>query len=71
MKIIPIYFSIALFFGFMVVYLNVNDYNLIIKKPIKELDGKLDYVDNNNVCYKYHKKDILCPLDINIKTILQ
>ena len=53
----------------MVVYLSINDYNIIIKKPIKEINGKLDYVDNNDVCYKYDKKDILCPLDTNIKII--
>ena len=70
MKIIPIYFSISLFFGFLIVYLLKGDYNIIIKKPIKDLKGKLDFVDNNNVCYKYHKKDVLCPFDTKIKTIL-
>jgi len=60
MEIIPLYFILTLFITFFILYLFKPDPKVIIKYPNMNNDVSDLYVDDNNVCYKYHKTDINC-----------
>lgn len=59
-KIIPLYFFLALFIGFLYVYMTAPKPKIVIKYPTLENAGKITYVDDNNVCYRYQKTEIPC-----------
>jgi hypothetical protein len=54
-KIIPFYVFIGLFFGVLVIYALTPPPKVIIKHPTLDNAGKVIYVDNSGVCYKYKK----------------
>lgn len=54
------YFSIALFIGFLFIYVTFPTPKVIIKHPNPQNAGKTTYVDNNGICYKYRKERIEC-----------
>lgn len=60
MKIIIEYFIFAVFVTFLILYLNQPKPMIIIKEP--NINNKISdqYVDDNNVCYKYHRKEVNC-----------
>lgn len=59
-EIIPEYFYITLFISFLVLYLVAPEPKIVVKYPdIQNAESTL-YVDDNNVCYRYKKKEITC-----------
>ena len=63
MRIILLYFIIALFIGFLIIYVIAPPPKIVIKYPNLNNVGKHVYVDDNNVCYKYKKVNVSCPID--------
>ena len=60
MKILIIYFLISILISFTVLYLLSPEPKIIIKYP--KIEDKVSglYVDDNNICYRYHKEEIKC-----------
>jgi hypothetical protein len=58
MKIEPIYFLTALFVTMFVMYIGYPKPEVIIKYPLPEQEVSDVYVDDNHVCYKYHRKEV-------------
>ena len=58
-KLIPIYFISALFITMFILYLLYPDPIVIIKHPSPEQATSDVYVDDNDVCYRYHRKEIM------------
>ena len=53
------YFLLSLFIGFLLVYITAPKPEMIIKHPtLKNHDTT--YIDEMNVCYKYHKQEVDC-----------
>jgi hypothetical protein len=63
MKFVSIYFFIALFLGFFIVYANAPSPDIVIKFPNLKNAENIMYVDIDDVCYKYTKKKIACPVN--------
>jgi hypothetical protein len=57
----PLIFLIALCLGLFYTYITAPAPHIIIKYPTPFNAGKITYVDNNNVCYKYRIKKVECP----------
>lgn len=58
MKLIPIYFISAMFLTMFILYLLYPEPDIIVKHPSPENDISDVYVDDNGVCYRYHRKEI-------------
>ena len=56
----PIAFFISLFIGFLVAYSIMPQPKIIVKYPTPENAGKVIYMDNKGVCYKYTSKEVKC-----------
>jgi hypothetical protein len=50
---------IGLFIGFLIVYAIFRP-QVIIEQPTEENVGKVTYVDEAGVCYKYKKEEVAC-----------
>jgi hypothetical protein len=59
----PFYFLIALCVGLFYTYITAPVPQIIIKYPTPFNAGKITYVDQNDVCYKYQIKKVTCPKD--------
>jgi hypothetical protein len=59
----PLYFLIALCIGLLYTYITAPQPQVIIKYPTPFNAGKITYVDQNHVCYKYQMKRVNCPAD--------
>jgi hypothetical protein len=59
----PLYFLIALTVGLIFTYLTAPQPQMVIKYPTPFNAGKVTYVDQNDVCYKYQMKKVTCPVD--------
>lgn len=59
-KIIPFYFILSVFFGFLILYLLSPKPQIIVKKPNINSEISDLYIDDNNVCYKYKRQEINC-----------
>lgn len=59
----PLYFLIALCLGLLYTYVSAPVPQVIIKYPTPFNAGKVTYVDQNDVCYKYQIKKVSCPND--------
>jgi len=60
MKIIPLYFLISICIGFIILYLIYPKPEIILLYPSVNNSISDTYVDDNNVCYKYHRKQVSC-----------
>lgn len=61
MEIIIEYFLLSMLITFIILYLTYPKPKVILKYPsIKNKISDL-YKDTNNVCYRYHKRDVTCP----------
>ncbi len=60
MKIITEYFLLAMFLTFIYLYLTQPKPKIIIKEPNVKDAVSDSYIDDNDVCYKYHRKEINC-----------
>ncbi len=64
-------FWIALAVGFLIAYMVSPRPTVVYKYPTLENAGKVTYVDNTGVCYKYKATEIRCPDDkLNVKPIV-
>ncbi len=52
------YFIISMFITMFILYLIYPKPEIIIKHPVPEQNVSDVYVDDNNVCYRYHRKEI-------------
>lgn len=59
----PLYFLIALCVGLIFTYFTAPEPQVVIKYPTPFNAGKVTYVDQNDVCYKYQMKKVTCPTD--------
>jgi len=59
MEIIPFYVILGMFVGMFIMYVFFsNTTNIVLKEPTLENCGKITYLDDSGVCYKYKKKKI-------------
>jgi len=63
MKFVSIYFFVAIFVGFLFVYITKLEPKIVIKNPNPDNIDDITYIDDNKVCYKYKKEKVKCPLD--------
>ena len=69
-QIDPFVFLVSLFLGILISYIFRKEPRIIIKHPTPENAGKITYVDDAGICYRYKAKEIDCPSDkSNIKQI--
>uniref|UniRef100_A0A6C0BLB6 Uncharacterized protein n=1 Tax=viral metagenome TaxID=1070528 RepID=A0A6C0BLB6_9ZZZZ len=59
----PLSFLIALCVGLLYTYLSAPHPQIVIKYPTPYNAGKITYIDQNDVCYKYHIRKVTCPTD--------
>ena len=61
MNIIIEYVLIGIFVTFIVLYMTSPKPRVILKYP--SLKNKISdmYVDDNNICYRYHRTQVKCP----------
>jgi hypothetical protein len=54
------WFWIAIGFGFLIAYIIVPLPTVVYKYPTLENAGKITYVDDQGVCYKYRATQVDC-----------
>lgn len=59
-KIIPFYFVLSIFIGYLILYILSPNPQIIIKNPDINKDISDLYIDDSNVCYKYKKQKVDC-----------
>ena len=59
----PFYFLMALCVGLLYTYVSSAPQRVVIKYPTPFNAGKITYVDDAGVCYKYKVKETKCPKD--------
>jgi hypothetical protein len=59
----PFYFLIALCVGLLYTYVTAPVPQIVIKYPTPFNAGKITYVDQSDVCYKYRIQKTQCPKD--------
>ena len=59
----PLLFLIALCVGLFYTYITAPKPHVVIKYPTPFNAGKITYVDQNDVCYKYQIQKVPCPND--------
>jgi hypothetical protein len=57
----PFYFIVAFAIGVFVSYILTPKPTIIIKYPTPQNAGKITYVDDAGVCYRYKAVEINCP----------
>jgi hypothetical protein len=69
---VDIYVLILVFIiGLLVTYIITPVPKTLIKYPTPDNIGKVMYIDDNNVCYKYKMVEVICPIDNSKITIIQ
>ena len=58
MKVIPLYFILAVFSTMLVLYLVQPEPDVLIKYPSPQLTMSDVYVDNDGVCYRYKRQEV-------------
>ena len=61
----PLVFLISLAVGLLYTYITTPPPKIVIKYPTPHNAGKIKYVDDAGVCYKYVMEEVNCPLDKN------
>ena len=71
MKLIdPVYFIVSFIIGLIYVHLTQAPPRVVIKYPTPHNAGKITYVDDAGVCYKYMMEKANCPANKkNINTV--
>lgn len=59
----PFAFLVSLGIGIFVTYVIRREPRIIIKYPTPENAGKITYVDDAGVCYRYKATEVECPKD--------
>lgn len=65
----PFVFLVALCVGLLYTYVSAPPQTVVIKYPTPFNAGKITYVDDAGVCYKYAVKETRCPAKGLIKQI--
>lgn len=66
----PLIFFISLGIGIFIAYILHPGQTIVYKYPTPQNAGKISYVDDEGVCYKYHSTEVDPPSDMsNVKTI--
>lgn len=66
----PWIFMLSFGVGVLIVYVMRKEPRVVIKYPTPENAGKVTYVDDVGVCYKYQAHEVPCPEDKSkIKTV--
>ena len=66
----PLVFAISFIVGLIYVYLTTVEQKTVVQYPTPYNAGKITYIDDAGVCYKYRIKKVDCPLDSSkIKTL--
>jgi hypothetical protein len=60
MQILPIYFAISLFISLFILYILYPAPKIILKIPNVDRHISDLYIDEDNVCYKYFRKEVKC-----------
>ena len=60
MEILLSYFLISVLISFIVIYILSPETKIIVKYPNTTDDVSDLYIDENNICYRYHKEEIKC-----------
>lgn len=58
MKLISTYLLLAMFLTMFLLYLFYPEPEVVIKYPNPESEVSDVYVDENNVCYRYHRNEV-------------
>jgi len=58
MKVEPIYFLTAMFITILILYTFGPEPEIMVKYPDISKDVSDVYVDNNGVCYRYHRVEV-------------
>ena len=64
--ILPLPFFIALFIGFLMVYITAPEPRIVFKHPNPDNVDKNVYNADDDTCYKYEVDTVKCPTDKNI-----
>ena len=67
----PVAFFLALAVGLLYTYLSTPYPKIVYKFPTPYNAGKITYVDEANVCYKYKVNKVQCPVDKSKITTLK
>lgn len=59
MELISIYVLASMFITILIIHLFYPEPQIILKYPSGSVSDL--YIDENNVCYKYHKVEVECP----------
>jgi len=59
----PLVFMVAFCIGLFFTYITMPYPEIVIKYPTPYNAGKITYVDDANVCYKYAIEQVNCPSD--------
>ena len=66
----PFYFIVSFAFGIFLSYIFTPKPKIVIKYPTPQNAGKITYVDDGGVCYRYEAIETKCPEDKSkIKTV--
>lgn len=60
----PVVFFIALGIGFLIVYVLNPKPTIVYKYPTPENAGKITYLDDEGVCYKYNYEEVNPPKEL-------
>ncbi len=58
MKLIPTYLLLTMFLTIFVLYLFCPNPEILVKFPNPRSDVSDVYIDENDVCYRYHRNEI-------------
>jgi hypothetical protein len=58
MKILPLYMFFAMLITVIILHFTVPEPKVIIKHPSVEEEMSDVYVDDDDVCYRYHRKEV-------------
>lgn len=59
MNLLPSYFLASLFLTMLILYLVYPEPKIVVKYPSPEDDISDVYVDDNDVCYRYKRQEVI------------
>ena len=65
----PTIFLISLFIGIFLTYIITPPPKIVVKYPTPYNAGKITYIDDNKVCYKYKANKVSCPTDKSMQIL--
>ena len=62
-QIDPFVFLVSLCVGIFISYIFRKEPRVVVKHPTPENAGKITYVDDAGICYRYRAQEVDCPSD--------